>query len=697
MKSIWLGTAAAAVLALGVGGAGLSPVFAADAPAAAAPAPTPTPGSTTAPSYGTWGFDLASRDTAVKPGDDFYRYAEGAAVDAMVIPPDRSRFGSFDVLGALSENRVQAVIDKAAADTHGTAETAQVGGFWRAFMDEARVEALDAKPLLADLAPVRAVTSKAALARLTGASNDGFGIAFFGTGIGADAKNPNRYAVYSGQGGLGLPDRDYYLKPEFAAKKAAYQAYIAKLLAMADWPDATAKAQQIVDMETEIAKVSWAREDQRDPDKTYNPTPVADLVKLAPGFEWDSYLAGAKLTNTGQVIVGEPTAFPKIAAIWQAAPLDVLKAWAAFHIADQGAPYLSKRFVDVRFDFYGKAMAGQPQQRPRWKRAVQAINGSLGEAVGKLYVADYFPPESKAKMEALVAELRVAMAVRIEKLDWMSPATKAKAQEKLARLGVKIGYPDKWRDYAAFKVDDKELYGNMTRSAAFEWKRDVDRLNKPVDKAEWGITPQTVNAYYDPTNNEIVFPAAILQPPFFDPHADMAINYGGIGGVIGHEMTHGFDDEGRKFDATGALANWWTSEDAARFEARAKALGAQYSAFEVFPGFKVNGQLTMGENIADSGGITLGLDAYHASLKGRPAPVIDGLTGDQRVFLGWAQVWRAKDRDDALKQQLTADPHSPAVARVNVLYHNIDAWYAAFDVKPGDKLYIAPTERVHIW
>jgi putative endopeptidase len=682
MKKIWLGTACAAALVCGL-------TFA----AVAQDAPDPTK----AARFGTWGFDLTGRDGAVKPGDDFYRYAEGVATDRMEIPADRSRFGSFDVLGTLSEVRVQAVINKAAAATGGTEETAKVGGFWRAYMDEARIEALDAKPMAADLARIRAAKTRSALARLGGETQEGFGIAFFATGINADVKDPNHYAVYVDQGGLGLPDRDYYLDAKFAEKKAAYQVYVAKLLTMAGWPGAEAKAKQIVDMETEIAAASWSRAEQRDPDKGYNPKSMAELAKLAPGFDWKSYMAGGRLSKVDRVIVGEPTAFTKIAAIWAKTPVDVLQAWAAFHVADQAAPALSKRFVDLSFDFRGKTLSGQPQQRPRWKRAVRAINGSLGEAIGKLYVADYLPAASKAKMVGLVNELRAAMANRIKNLDWMSPATKEKALAKLAAFTVKIGYPDHWRDYTPLKIDDKDLYGNLNRSAAYEWKRQVDRLGGPVDKTEWGMTPQTVNAYYNPTANEIVFPAAILQPPFFDPDADMAVNYGGIGAVIGHEMTHGFDDEGRKFAGDGSLTDWWQPQDAAKFDAQAKKYGEQYDHFEALPGVFVQGNLTMGENIADLGGILLALDAYHASLNGAPSPVIDGTTGDQRVFYGWAQVWRAKYRDDALKQQIASDPHSPNTARVNVVFHNVDAWYTAFNVQPGDKLYIAPADRVRIW
>jgi putative endopeptidase len=419
--------------------------------------------------------------------------------------------------------------------------------------------------------------------------------------------------------------------------------------------------------------------------------------KLAPGFDWAAYLQGAKLTKVSQVVVGEKTAFPKIADLYAKAPIETLKAWEAFTLVDQAAPYLPKAFDEAHFDFHNKTLGGQQAQLPRWKRGVGLVDSQIGEAFGKTYVEAYFPAESKAKMLTLVGDIRTAMRARIQKLDWMSPATKAKAYEKLDSLRVKIGYPDKWRDYSGLAIKDGDLYGNVERASAFDWAFRVGRLGGPVDKAEWGMTPPTINAYYNPTGNEIVFPAAILQPPFFDPDGDAAINYGGIGGVIGHEMTHGFDDQGRRYDGTGKLTDWWTAEDAKRFDAEATKLGKEYGAFEVLPGAKINGDLTMGENIADLGGLLLALDAYHASLKGQPAPIIDGLTGDQRVFLGWAQVWRGKTRDDRLRQQLVSDPHSPNQARVDVPVTNIDAFYQAFGVKAGDKMYVAPENRVRIW
>ncbi|MDB5439823.1 MAG: peptidase [Caulobacteraceae bacterium] len=650
-----------------------------------------------APSMGQWGFDLSDQDPSVAPGADFYRHADGAGTDRLVIPEDRSRFGSFDTLADLSLQRTRALLETEAAKRGASGEAAKVGGLWRAFMNEGLAESLDAKPMDADLADIKAAPDKAAIARLMGAGQLGFGSMFFAPAIAPDAKDPNAYAVYLGQAGISLPDRDYYLQPQFAAQKAAYQAYIAKTLTAISWPNADKAAADLVDLETQIAKVSWTRAQQRDPVATYNPMSVDDLAKLAPGFDWRAYLGGAELGGVQKVVVGEKSAFPLIADIYAATPLDTLKAWLAFNHADQASPFLSKRFVDAGFDFHSKTLSGQPQQRPRWKRAVSALDGFMGEAIGKLYVADYFPASSKQTMEGLVANLRQALSGRISRVAWMSDATKAKAQDKLSQLGVKIGYPSKWRDYSKLTIKDDDLYGDVERSTAFEWRRQVARLGGPVDKSEWQMTPQTVNAYYDPSYNEIVFPAAILSPPFFDPKADMAVNYGAIGGVIGHEMTHGFDDQGRQFDGHGQLTDWWAPGDAAAFTAAAKKLGLQYSAIEPIKGAHINGDLTMGENIADLGGLLLALDAYHASLGGKPAPVIGGLTGDQRVFLGWAQVWLGKSRDDALRQQLVSDPHSPNTARVNGVVRNIDAWYDAFGVKPGDALYVAAADRVRIW
>ncbi len=501
--------------------------------------------------------------------------------------------------------------------------------------------------------------------------------------------------MYVGQAGLGLPDRDYYLKPDFAAQKAAYETYAAKLLALVGWQDPQAAAKDVVAFETKIADASWTKTQQRDLNAIYNPMTHAELDKFAPGFGWSGFLREAGVGGVKRVIVAEKTAFPKLATIYAQAPIETIKAWHALHIADNAAPYLSKPFADAYFEMHNRTLLGQTEQAVRWKRAVHAVSGgdfgvgervdtfgNLGWAVGQLYTAKYFPPASKAKIEELVVNLKAAYHARIEKLDWMSPATRQEALKKLETYTIKVGYPDHPRDYSNVVVRDDDLIGNVVRAGAADWPFYVGRLDGPVDRSDWTMTPQTNDAY-NGSLRDIVFPAGILQPPIFDANADAAINYGAVGGVIGHELTHGFDDEGRKIDAEGALRDWWTADDAKAFEARAKILGAQYSAFEPLPGVHINGELTMGENIADLGGLTLALDAYHASLHGKPAPVIDGYTGDQRVFLGWAQAWRGKVRDDAVRRQVVSDPHSPRQFRVNGPVRNIDAWYEVFGVKPG--------------
>ena len=689
MKRVLLSAAAALAITCAAG--------ATIAYARAVPAPITDAQIAKAARMGPWGFDLSGMNRAIKPGDDFVGFSSGTYLAGLDIPADRTNWNSFAVLRELSDARIKAVIDRSAATPNAQGEAQQIGGLYNSFMDEAAVEALDAKPLAADLAAIRKAKTLQAIAAMMGASNGGFGGSVFAAYISQDAKDPNVNVTYLTQAGLGLPNRDYYLEAKFAEKKTAYQAYVAKLLTMAGWADAEKAAADIVALETTIAQAQWPIADQRDADKTYNPKTIAELEALAPGFPWKAWLTGASLGEAPRVIVGEPTAFTRIAAIYAATPVATLQAWQAFHTVDQASPYLSRRFVDANFEFRAKTLSGQPEQRARWKRGVTLVSSNLGEAVGKLYVDAYFPAESKAKMEKLVADLRVALKGRIDKLDWMSPETKVKAQAKLAAFTVKIGYPNKWRDYSALKITTGDLYGNVERATAFEWAFNVAKLGKPVDRDEWGMFPQTVNAYYNPTLNEIVFPAAILQPPFFDPEADAAINYAGIGAVIGHEISHGFDDEGRKFDGDGSLRDWWQPADAAKFEVQTTRLGAQYSAFEPVPGSRVNGDLTMGENIGDLGGILIALDAYHLSLGGQPAPVIDGLTGDQRFFLGFSQIWRSKYRDDAIRQQVVSDPHSPAQFRVIGTLRNVDAWYDAWGVQPGDKWYVKPEDRVRIW
>jgi putative endopeptidase len=654
----------------------------------------------TAHRYGTWGFDLAGRDTTIRPGDDFFGYANAGYLARTEIPADQTWYGTVNLLRDLSEARVHAILeDEAAATTSNqpTDTAGKVGAFYRAFMDKAAIDAKGAAPLARDLNAIKAIRDRGELAALMGTGSRNFQDSVFSMGISSDPRDPDRYAVFVNQGGLGLPDRDYYLQPQFAAKKAAYQAYVAKMLSLIGWSDPAANAKAIVDFETAIAQVSWTRAQERDPVKTYNPMSVDALAAMAPGFDWKAFFAAADLGANHQVIVGAKTAVPQIADLYAKTPLPVLKAWQAYHLANSAAPDLSSAFVDAQFDFQGKTLSGQPALPARWKRGVRTVSGGFGEAIGEVYVAKYFPPEAKVKMEALVDNLKAAYRVRIQNLTWMSPDTKAKALEKLAAFDVQIGYPKKWKDYSTLTVRADDLYGDVERSIAWRWNYRLTRLNQPVDKDEWGMTPQTFNAYNRPEFNEVVFPAAILQPPVFDPDADPAVNYGAIGAVIGHEMSHGFDDQGRQYDAHGRLADWWTAADADRFVTSSKMFGAEYEAFAILPGAHINGQLTMGENIADLAGILAAYDAYHQSLHGQPAPVIDGLTGDQRFFLAYAQYYRNKVRDDSMRMRLVSDPHSPDMARVNVVLSNVDAWYAAFDVKPGDKLYRAPDQRVRIW
>jgi putative endopeptidase len=647
--------------------------------------------------YGSWGLDMAGMDRSVKPGDDWFGYVNGNWAKTTRIPADRSSYGAFAVLRDLSDARLRKLVES--YQTGAAGDAGKVAALYRGFMDEAAAERLDAVPLLVRLAPVYRAKTRDDIAQLMGHALGGFGSSFFGPGVSDDAKRPDVYALYLRQAGLGLGDREFYVDPKFKPQRDRYLQYVEQMLTMAGWPDSAASARDVVALETKIAEAHWTRAESRNRDKTYNLMTRAELESQAPGFPWATFLDAAGVGRAERAIVAQNTAFPKIARIFAEADLRTLKAWQAFHIADEVAPLLSKRFVDAQFEFRSKFLNGQPEQRERWKRGVTFAENAMGEAIGRDYVKLYFPPESKAKMDALVANLRTAMASRIRTLQWMGPATRAEALKKLDGFNVKIGYPSKWRDYSGLEVVPGDLVGNAERAARFEWDYRRNRIDQPVDKLEWGMTPQTVNAYYNSVKNEIVFPAAILQPPFFDPDADPAVNYGGIGGVIGHEITHGFDDQGRKSDYAGVLRDWWTPEDAAKFEAQAAKLGAQYEAYDFpsLPGVHINGRASMGENIGDLGGITLGLEAYRTSLAGKPAPVIDGFTGEQRVFLGWGQVWRTLFRDEALRQQLVGDPHSPGMIRAIAPLRNVDAWYEAFGVKPGDKLYVAPEDRVRIW
>lgn len=662
------------------------------------------------PQYGAWGVDLTAMDRSAKPGDDFYRYASGAWLARTEIPADKPIASLRYLMTDLTQARLHELMQTAAAAAPASAATLQdkVGLFYKAFMDEARLEELAATPIAMELRAIRVAKDRGAIALLMGRNNFDFYGTVFGLTIDADLKDINHYAVYASQGGLGMPDRDYYLKPGFVAQKSAYQAYVANLLTLIKWPEPQARAAAVIEFETRIAEASWSKAEQRDVAATYNPQSLAELDALTPGFPWRAFLRAATMGDVQRVVVAEKSAFPRIAALYQRTPLDVLKSWQAFTVADNASFYLSKPFSQARFEFRDKILSGQPVEPARWKRAVRAVGGgdcsgervdcfgNMGFGVGELYTARYFPPAAKAKIETLVVNVKAAMRARLERLEWMSPATKGEALKKLDTYQIKVGYPDHPRDYGALVIRSDDLVGDVRRAAEGDNLFYTSRMRGPVDRTDWSMTPQTNDAY-NGSLRDIVFPAGILQPPEFDPAADPAVNYGAIGGVIGHELTHGFDDEGRKLDAAGELRDWWTAADATAFEALARRLGAQYSSYEPLAGVHINGELTMGENIADLGGLNVALEAYHRSLNGQPAPLIDGFTGDQRVLLGWAQAWRGKARDDYVRKQVASDPHSPRAFRVIGPTRNIDAWYEAFGVKPGDTYYLPPDERVRIW
>ncbi|MFD1610442.1 M13 family metallopeptidase [Sphingomonas tabacisoli] len=651
------------------------------------------------PQLGDFGYDATGMNKAVAPGDDFYKFANGKWDEATAIPSDRSSWGGFAILRNLSDERTRAVIEQAAASKGAPGSNGQkVGDMYASFMDEATIEAKGLAPVKPQLDAIAALKSPAELAAWMGDANRSGVTVPIGVQVEQDLKDNTQYAIYVGQGGLGLPDRDYYLddsNPKFVEARAKYKAHVAAMLRLAGIADADARAQRIFDLETKIAKTHWTRAQSRQIEKLYNPVATAELATKMPGLDWAPYLKAAGVTQA-QVIVAQPSAVTGTAALIASEPLAVWKDYLTYHALSNAAPVLPKAFVAEDFAFKGTALAGTPELKARWKRGVDMVNGGMGEAVGQLYVAKYFPPEAKAKADQLVKNLIAAMDLRLQKLEWMAPETKAQARLKLAAFTPKIGYPDKWRDYSKLEIRAGDAFGNADRATRFEYQRNLDKIGKAVDRGEWGMTPMTVNAYANPLMNEVVFPAAILQPPFFDPNADDAVNYGGIGAVIGHELSHHFDDQGRKFDKTGKLADWWTAEDATRFKAYTDRVVAQYGGYEPLPGKHVNGELTLGENMADLAGLNVAYDAYKISLAGKPAPVIDGFTGDQRFFLGYAQIYRAKYREPILLQLLTTDPHTPGNWRPYVV-RNLDAWYAAFDVKPGSKYYLAPDQRIKVW
>ena len=658
-----------------------------------------------APRFGTWGVDLSAMDKSVRPGDNFSDYVTGTWAKTAVIPPDRSRIGGFTDLQILSEKRLRAIIDALHARPAArlTVDERKLRDFYDSWMDTAAIEAKGLTPLKADLAQIAALKTPEDVARMMASPRISAG-AIYGYGIGIDDKHPDNYSLNLMQAGLGLPDRDYYLSdnPELVKTRAAYRKYLADMMTLGGLSDAAARADRVMALETEIAKVQWTRADRRNADKIYNPMLVADLKKLAPDFPWDVFLkeTGVPLTTpTGAryVIVAEKTAFEPLAKIFAATPVSTWRDYLTVHYLHSMASYLPKRFDDLDFALYGTVLSGRTQQLDRATRGVHLLDGMMGEALGKVYVARYFPPEAKAKADRLVANLLTALEEDIQTLDWMSPATKAKALEKTHQFTPKIGYPSKWRDYTALKIVPGDLIGNVQRANLFEYDREVARINKPVDRTEWGMTPSTINAYYNPSFNEIVFPAAILQPPFFDPKADDAVNYGAIGAVIGHEISHGFDDQGSKYDGKGVFQDWWTAADRANFDKRTAMLVAQYDAFEPLPGLHVIGKNTLGENIADNAGLAIALKAYHLSLGGKPAPVLDGYTGDQRFFLGFGQVWRSKMRESAIRTLTLSNEHTVDMFRPIGATRNQDAWYEAFHVTPDQKYYLPPDQRVHLW
>ena len=675
------------------------------APAAAptpAPAPAPTAPAAPKPEYGAWGFDLSGMDMKVSPGQSFFDYANGTWLKNNQIPADKARYGMFTKLADQSDERTKEIILNAKGDPGS--EERKVADSYQSFMDEAGIESKGIAPIQQDLDRINAIKDQKGLVDAFAIAARHFLSTPFDTAVGQDDRDPEHYIASLGQGGLGLPDRDYYdaKNKQFEPAREAYKKYLGTLLTLIGAKDADKRAAKVYALEEQIAKTHWTRIENRDPVKTYNKMTIAQLQKLAPGFDWKEWLKGVGLDGQPAVNVNQPSAIAGAARLVKRTPLAVWKDYLTVHLVSEMAPYLPKAFDEAHFEMYGKTLSGVEQQKPRWKRGVEYVTESLGEAVGKLYVAKYFTPDTKAHADELVHNLLTSMGERLDQLAWMSPATKEKAKGKLATYMPKIGYPTKWRDYSALEVVPGDAAGNAERSAAFEYNRLLGHLGQPVDRTEWGMTPMTVNAYYNPLMNEIVFPAAILQPPFFDPNADDAVNYGGIGAVIGHEISHGFDDQGSQYDQTGKLSNWWTKSDLDKFKTATAMLAAQYDAYCPIAAKDgkaaqcVKGKLTMGENIADLAGLTIAYNAYKLSLHGKDAPVLDGLTGDQRFFLGWAQVWRSLDREQELSKRLVTDPHSPPMFRVETV-RNIDAWYKAFDVKPGDPLYLPPEKRVRIW
>jgi putative endopeptidase len=648
------------------------------------------------------GVYLQNLDKSVRPQDDFYRHINGGWLAATQIPADKSNYGTFTKLQDDAERDLRDILEEAARSKADRASDAQkVGDYYASFLDEATVEARGLKPLREELARIDAIKTKQDLAAYVGHAQRLFVAHPFTYFVAVDDKNSTQYVSNVTQSGLGMPNRDYYLSDDARLKsiREQYQPYVRDLLALADTPDPEGATKKIYDIELRIATAHWTPQQNRDAVKTYNRYDRAALAKLMPGFDWDAYLRAAQIPSEkfSAVIVTQPSYFETLGRMFEEVPLADWRVYYRYKLLATYAPDLPARFVQRQFEFSERTLSGIEEMRPRWKRAVDTVEGTIGDLAGKMYVERHFKPEQKQRIDALVRNLLAAFDGGIDELEWMTPETRRQAHDKLALFTTKIGYPDKWRDWSKLDVRRDDLVGNEMRAAAVLFDRGVNKLGGPIDRTEWLMTPQTINAYYYPPQNEIVFPAAILQPPFFDVTADDAINYGAIGAVIGHEISHGFDDQGRRYDGHGNLHDWWAAADNEEFTRRAKAFGAQYEASSPMPGTHISAELTMGENIADLAGVAMAYRAYKLSLQGKEAPVIDGYSGDQRFFIGWAQGWARKYRDDDLRRRLINDPHSPSEYRTNIIVSNLPAFYAAFDVKPGDKMYRAPTDRVKIW
>ncbi len=654
------------------------------------------------PELGDFGVDLSQQDPNTKPGDDFFRFANGKWLDEFELPADRSNYGSFSVLGDRSDERVNTIIEdlSAAEPTAGTIEQ-KISDYYLSFMN---TEALDERgigPLREKLAQLSAIDSREALIEALGRSQLDATASPFGWYVGADRRDPDRHQLVLSLSGIGLPDRDYYLldTEQYVSVRSEYVAHIERMLGFAGIDNAAEKARAVLALETAFAENLWPRADRRNRDLTFNPMTYAEFKASYPDMDWDTYWAAAGISEIENLNVSFPSAMAPIIALLDSVAVEDWVSYMSYQHISNLASVLSQEIDNENFHFYSTVLNGVPEQRQRWERGVERVGSlnSLGEAVGQIYVQKHFPEAAKQQMQGLVENLRTALASSIASLAWMGEETKNEARLKLESFRPKIAYPDEWRDLTSIEISRDDLFANARSLREFNYADEIGRLGKPTNREEWGMTPQTVNAYYNSSFNEIVFPAGILQPPFFDPAADMAVNYGGIGAVIGHEMGHGFDDQGSKSDSLGVQRNWWTDDDRASFEKLTTALAAQYDQFEPVPGFFVDGNFTLGENIGDVGGLSLAYRAYKLSLGGEEAPVIDGLTGDQRFFLSWAQVWQRKYREDALIQRLTSDPHSPSEFRVNGVVRNFDEWYEAFDVQPEDALYLAPEDRVRIW